>query len=108
MADRWYPSSKTCSGCGVAKAKLRLSERTFAGTECGLILDRDENAALNLAALVKRHVDGSGPETVNGRGADPNTAPGAAGGDEASIPHRAPARIGRELSPSNGRIIESY
>ena len=29
VADRWYPSSKTCSGCGAVKAKLALSERTY-------------------------------------------------------------------------------
>lgn len=51
VADRWFASSKTCSGCGAAKAKLALSERTYGCTACGLILDRDENAARNLAAL---------------------------------------------------------
>jgi putative transposase len=51
VADRWFASSKTCSGCGTAKAKLGLSERTFVCTACGLVLDRDHNAALNLAAL---------------------------------------------------------
>jgi len=54
-ADRWYPSSKTCSACGVVKAKLRLSERTFRCDQCGLVLDRDLNAARNLAALVSSH-----------------------------------------------------
>jgi transposase len=34
-ADRWFPSSKTCSGCGVVKTKLRQSERTFRCDECG-------------------------------------------------------------------------
>ncbi|MGI8307760.1 zinc ribbon domain-containing protein [Saccharopolyspora hattusasensis] len=29
VADRWFPSSKTCSACGVVKAKLRLSDRVF-------------------------------------------------------------------------------
>jgi putative transposase len=53
VADRWYPSSKTCSGCGVVTAKLRLSERVFRCDQCGLALDRDLNAALNLAALVE-------------------------------------------------------
>lgn len=52
VADRWYPSSKTCSGCGVVKAKLRLSERVFSCDQCGVALDRDLNAARNLAALV--------------------------------------------------------
>lgn len=51
VADRWFASSKTCSGCGTAKAKLMLSERTYSCLACGLVLDRDLNAALNLAAL---------------------------------------------------------
>jgi putative transposase len=51
VADRWFASRKTCSGCGTAKAKLALSERTYVCTACGLVLDRDHNAALNLAAL---------------------------------------------------------
>jgi putative transposase len=92
VADRWFPSSKTCSGCGVVKTKLRLSERLFVCTECGLTLDRDENAARNLASLVKRVVAGSGPETENGRGADRKTRPVRAGGCEASTPHRATPR----------------
>jgi putative transposase len=51
VADRWFASSKTCSGCGTAKAKLALSERTYMCMECGIVLDRDHNAAINLAAL---------------------------------------------------------
>lgn len=51
IADRWFASSKTCSGCGTAKAKLALSERTYVCLACGIVLDRDENAARNLAAL---------------------------------------------------------
>jgi len=58
VADRWYPSSKTCSGCGAVKAKLRLSERTFRCDECPLALDRDLNAARNLAALVDESTGG--------------------------------------------------
>ncbi|SMC65430.1 IS607 family element RNA-guided endonuclease TnpB [Lentzea albidocapillata] len=54
VADRWYPSSKTCSGCGVVKTKLRLSDRVYRCEACGLVLDRDLNAARNLAALVHR------------------------------------------------------
>jgi putative transposase len=51
IADRFYPSSKTCSGCGVIKDSLRLSERLFDCDACGLLLDRDENAARNLRKL---------------------------------------------------------
>ncbi|SFT67197.1 transposase [Actinopolyspora lacussalsi subsp. righensis] len=51
VADRWYPSSKTCSDCGAVKTKLRLSERTFQCDHCGHTADRDHNAARNLAGL---------------------------------------------------------
>ncbi|MFF1571093.1 IS607 family element RNA-guided endonuclease TnpB, partial [Streptomyces sp. NPDC058293] len=50
VADRWFPSSKTCSSCGTVKTKLPLRVRTYVCETCGLVLDRDENAALNLAA----------------------------------------------------------
>jgi putative transposase len=72
VADRWFPSSKTCSACGAVKAKLLLSERTYLCDVCGLVLDRDLNAALNLAALGRRELAGSGPDS-NGRGADRKT-----------------------------------
>jgi putative transposase len=49
VADRWYPSSKTCSGCGNVKTKLALSDRTYSCAACSLVLDRDVNAAINLA-----------------------------------------------------------
>ncbi len=54
VADRWLPSSKTCSACGVVKTNLRLSERTFTCEHCGAVLDRDLNAACNLRNLVER------------------------------------------------------
>src|SRR5665648_769202 len=73
VVDRWFPSSKTCSACGAVKAKLALSERTYVCTQCGLALDRDANAARNLAALGETMVAGSGPETLTGRGADQKT-----------------------------------
>src|SRR5688572_12406921 len=58
VADRWYPSSKTCSACGVVRAKLTLAEREFQCESCGVRLDRDLNAALNLAAHADRVVLG--------------------------------------------------
>lgn len=48
QVSRFYPSSKTCSNCGAIKRDLKLSERTFVCPECGLRIDRDYNAALNL------------------------------------------------------------
>ena len=64
VVDRWFPSSKTCSNCGVVKAKLSLSERVFNCDACGLPIDRDLNAAINIC------VAGSAPETLNARGED--------------------------------------
>ena len=47
-ADRFYPSSKTCSGCGLVKADLTLSMREYECDACGLVIDRDLNASINL------------------------------------------------------------
>lgn len=51
IADRFYPSSKTCSECGSVKPLLKLSERMFVCESCGAIMDRDFNASVNLASL---------------------------------------------------------
>ncbi len=48
VADRWYPSSKTCSGCGHKLEKLPLSVREWTCPYCGAVHDRDVNAAVNL------------------------------------------------------------
>jgi len=49
VVSRWYPSSKTCSACGWIDEDQQLSDRTFVCRQCGLVLDRDENAARTLA-----------------------------------------------------------
>ena len=64
--------SRTCSACGWVKAKLTLAERTFTCEACGLRIDRDLNAARNLANLAQ-HVAQSDWETVNACGADRKT-----------------------------------
>ena len=48
----FYPSSKTCSHCGNIKKDLKLSDRIYYCNECGLIIDRDYNAAINLANYI--------------------------------------------------------
>jgi putative transposase len=79
VANRWYPSSKTCSGCGTAKAKLSLGVRVFACDNCALVMDRDENAARNLANLALAVQTGTGvagdpdAEASKARGADQKT-----------------------------------
>lgn len=49
IADRFYPSSKTCSCCGHVNKGLKLSDRTYKCSECGNVIDRDVNASINLA-----------------------------------------------------------
>ncbi len=51
VADRWYPSSRTCSRCGSVLAELDLSQRLYRCASCGLEIDRDLNAARNLKQL---------------------------------------------------------
>ena len=63
--NRNYPSSKTCSDCGRRKPSLAIQVRVFECDGCGLVLDRDHNAARNLA---KAAVAASAAETQNGRG----------------------------------------
>src|SRR5688500_1433392 len=91
VADRWYPSSKTCSTCGAVRAKLTLAERQFHCESCGTRLDRDLNTALNLAALADRVVLGElrpdakqpagnpGKTTTGGSGYRHGKTPGPAG-----------------------------
>ncbi|MCX5285624.1 IS607 family element RNA-guided endonuclease TnpB [Streptomyces sp. NBC_00198] len=69
-ADRWFPSSKTCSGCGAVKAKLPLHIRTYECDACSLVIDRDTNAARNLAALAA-----AACTTGTGVAGDQDTAP---------------------------------
>ena len=71
VAPRFYPSSKRCSNCGTVRASLPLRVRTFRCPACGLVTDRDLNAARNLAALALADctmVAGSSPETENACG----------------------------------------
>jgi len=80
VADRWFASSKTCSECGTAKAKLALSERTFVCMACGVVLDRDHNAALNLAALAAADTRESRGEQPDGTDVRRDRLAGAAVG----------------------------
>jgi putative transposase len=76
--DRFYPSSKTCSCCGAVRAKLPRNARVFECESCGVSLDRDVNAARNIAqegarlllGHTEQDVAGLRPETQN---ADPRS-----------------------------------
>jgi putative transposase len=68
-ADRWYPSSKTCSRCGWRKPSLTLSERTFTCAACDLVLGRDVNAAINLLKPSTGTASGAGTGSGDGTNA---------------------------------------
>jgi putative transposase len=82
VADRWFASTRTCSCCGWVDANMTLSDRTFFcrnpdRPDCGLVLDRDWNAASNVAKLAD-----SSPESRN-----------ACGGESAGRGRTAPVEL---------------
>ncbi len=99
VADRFFASSQFCSGCG-SRQKLALSERGYDCLHCGLCLDRDLNAARNLAGWGRLAVAGSTPETQNAcrrdvsphRAADPDEA------GTGTVPESAGSTGGRILA----------
>ena len=68
MADRFFPSSKTCSKCGAVKADLKPSDRRWTCPGCKARLDRDPNAALNLKRYGERMLAGSPSDSLNACG----------------------------------------
>jgi putative transposase len=89
LADQWEPSSKRCSGCGWLDADLTLSDRTFHCEQCGLVLDRDLNAAINL-------------EKLAGSSSDSENACGAAGSGARSGPRVKLVTKKQELNAKGG------
>ncbi|WP_328663402.1 IS607 family element RNA-guided endonuclease TnpB [Streptomyces sp. NBC_00328] len=110
-ADRWYPSSKTCSGCGAVKAKLPLHVRTYECDACGLVIDRDDNTAL--AALAAIAATGTGvaadldtPKVSKPRGADHKTRttrPHRKTGTGRAVPTSSHSRSSGTGPPSSSR-----
>jgi putative transposase len=102
-ADRFYPSSKTCSACGAVKAKRRLADRVFTCEEnaCLHVQDRDLNAALNLAGLAHQHSQAEGISSYVARtGRFTSTARGG----QVSLVHLSEhSPVKREASPDASR-----
>jgi putative transposase len=92
LADRWEPSSKRCSGCGWIDEDLTLADRTFHCEQCGLVLDRDLNAAMNLDKLA-------------GSLSDSQNACGAAGSGAKRKPRVQLAAVKQELNTKSGVSI---
>jgi putative transposase len=101
ICDRWVPSTKMCSACATVKQQLRLSEQVFRCHGCGLIVDRDRNAAANLAAWAEaarraaaqapdrqaggRVINASGGEGAGRRRGDGETSPAEGGTDAHAV-----------------------
>jgi len=96
VVGRFYPSSKTCSGCGAVKTKLALSERTYVCTACGLVLDRDVNAAVNLLKLAA-----SGAESQNACGG--TVRPGLAG--RVPVKQEPGTALAGETGTASGQLL---
>ncbi len=75
VADRWYPSSKTCSACGYKLETLPLALREWACPACGSVHDRDVNAATNLKNLAASSVAAACGEEGSGLGRELKTKP---------------------------------
>jgi putative transposase len=94
-AGRWFPSGRTCSACTTVKTRLSLRDRVFECDACGLVMDRDGNAARNLAALA------AGCTTGTAVGADPEAeASKARGADRKTRTNRSRQTV---TSPGAGR-----
>jgi putative transposase len=92
ISDRWFPSTRVCSRCGRIIPRMGLTERTFRCDLCGLTLDRDRNAAANLAAWAEhaqapdrqaggRVINAPGGEGTDHRRGDGETGPNEGGTD---------------------------
>ena len=110
VCDRWVPSTKTCSRCGRVGPPMELGKRVFSCHGCGLVVDRDCNAAANLAAWAEaasmatsqapdrqaggRVTNASGGEGAGHRGSDGETSPREGGIDTLALAacHRTPEK----------------
>ncbi|MGB5952074.1 MAG: RNA-guided endonuclease TnpB family protein [Ornithinimicrobium sp.] len=106
VIDRWAPTSKTCSACGTVKPKLALAERRYTCTNCGLVINRDVNAARNIAALARAGhatpVASDAEETQNARRG--RVSPGtiqAAPAETGRPPPGSPRPSNRPAVPTN-------
>ena len=97
MSNRWFPSSKTCSQCGTVNQQLRLPDRTFRCDACGLIADRDRNAAANLAAWAEcTHIEGAQAPDRQAGGRATNALGGEGAGHRYGDGETVPVELGTD------------
>lgn len=104
VVDRWAPTSKTCSGCGTVVASLSLGQRTFRCPACGLVLDRDHNAAINIAALGRTAVS-TKPKPSLRDDAATSTTPATSDEGDARGENRAACR--EPAAPRDDRTVDA-
>ncbi len=92
FADRWMPSSKTCSECGSIASNMPLSKREWTCAECGTHHDRDENAATNLEL-----VGAASPKPLAGDRSATRGETGALAFGQPKVKRRS---VSRELKPA--------
>lgn len=98
IADRWFPSSKTCSACGCVADKMPLSVRNWTCCECGADHDRDDNAAKNLELLV----GATSPEPLAGDRSDTRGEIGALAASQGAVKLWS---LNRELEPTTAESL---
>jgi putative transposase len=116
VCDRWFASTKTCSACGTRMLEMSLAERTFSCGGCGLLLNRDRNAAANLAAWAETARLATAQAPDRQAGGRVTNAPGGEGagrrlGDSETGPNEggtdAPAFAGAEDTQEGWRRTTS-
>jgi putative transposase len=115
VCDRWFPSTRRCSRCGTVGRPMPLAQRTFQCGACGLIADRDRNAATNLAAWAQipgvaaktpdRQAGGRVTNAPGGKGTGRHHGDGATGPDEGGTD--ALAHAGAEDTREGWRLSSS-
>ena len=109
LADRWYPSSKLCSGCGTRNAELALGDRAWTCADCGARHDRDVNGGHQPATARHRHPRGAHGATRGEPGANAwhCRRPGA-GGRRGSDACQARARLSGRLGAGRERCAHLH
>jgi putative transposase len=111
-APRWFPSTKTCSRCHVVAASVPLSARIFHCEACGYQVDRDLNAAINLAVWGEWHhaqtrdPDARGPVTnvSRGKGSGPRLRVGETSPGDGRTPPPSHQRVPVAGTPEEGGV----
>jgi putative transposase len=103
ICDRWFPSTRSCSACGRVNQRMRLGERIFRCAGCELVMDRDCNAAANLAAWAEAATTEVAQVPDRQAGGRDNNAPGGEGaGHRLSGGATGPSERGTDASALAG------